>query len=54
VQARALGAVPGDLADLRALTRATQELRRYEPTGDECAWAAAERRIGGEITENGA
>jgi sugar (pentulose or hexulose) kinase len=31
VQARALGAVEGDLAQLRALIRATQPLARYEP-----------------------
>jgi rhamnulokinase len=31
VQARALGLLPGDLADLRALVRATVPLRRFEP-----------------------
>ncbi len=31
VQARALGAVDGDLAELRALVRATQPVVRYEP-----------------------
>jgi rhamnulokinase len=45
VQARALGAVHGSLADLRALLRATQPLTRYEPRDDERSWAAAERRI---------
>ncbi|TQM37376.1 rhamnulokinase [Pseudonocardia cypriaca] len=45
VQARALGAVQGDLAALRALLRATQPLTRYEPRGDEHAWAEAERRL---------
>jgi rhamnulokinase len=45
VQARALGALPGDLAALRALLRATQPLTRYEPRGDERAWAEAERRV---------
>jgi rhamnulokinase len=45
VQARALGAVQGDLAELRALLRATQPLKRYEPGGDEHAWAEAERRL---------
>jgi rhamnulokinase len=45
VQARALGAVHGGLADLRALLRATQPLTRYEPRGGEAAWAAAEERI---------
>jgi rhamnulokinase len=33
VQARALGAVDGDLAALRALVRATQPTTRYEPAG---------------------
>jgi rhamnulokinase len=45
VQARALGAVHGDLAQLRALLRATQPLTRYEPRGDEGAWAEAEQRL---------
>jgi rhamnulokinase len=45
VQARALGAVQGDLTALRALLRTTQQLTRYEPQGDERAWAAAERRV---------
>jgi rhamnulokinase len=31
VQARALGAVEGDLAALRALVHATQPTTRYEP-----------------------
>ncbi|QYN38417.1 rhamnulokinase [Pseudonocardia sp. DSM 110487] len=45
VQARALGAVQGDLAALRALLRDTQPLTRYEPRGDEAAWVEAERRL---------
>ena len=45
VQARALGAAPGDLAGLRALLRATQDVRRYEPSGDRAAWDAAARRV---------
>ncbi len=45
VQARALGVLDGDLAALRSLLRATQELTRYEPRGDERRWAAAERRV---------
>jgi rhamnulokinase len=45
VQARALGAVDGDLATLRALLRATQPLERYEPRGDERAWMEAEHRL---------
>jgi rhamnulokinase len=31
VQARAAGAVEGDLEALRALVRSTQSLRRFEP-----------------------
>ncbi len=47
VQARALGAVRGSLADLRLLLRHTQDLRRYRPVGgSEESWRAAERRIG--------
>ncbi|MFJ4922877.1 rhamnulokinase family protein [Streptomyces sp. NPDC088725] len=38
VQARAAGAVHGDLWDLRALLRSTLEPRRYEPTGDRSDW----------------
>jgi rhamnulokinase len=45
VQARALGAVQGDLTALRGLLRTTQQLTRYEPQGDERAWVAAERRV---------
>jgi rhamnulokinase len=45
VQARALGALHGDLAALRALLRATQPLTRYEPQGDERAWVEAEQRL---------
>jgi rhamnulokinase len=45
VQARALGAVARDLSALRGLLVRTQELVRYEPGGDEAAWAAAERRV---------
>lgn len=47
VQARTLGAAPADLHGMRVLLRATQPLRRYEPSGaDAAAWAAAGRRIG--------
>jgi rhamnulokinase len=46
VQAGALGAVPGELADMRALVRATQPLRRYRPRGSTAAWQAAEHRLG--------
>jgi rhamnulokinase len=45
VQARALGAAPADLAGLRALVRATQPLRRYEPEGTTRPWAEAAARI---------
>jgi rhamnulokinase len=47
VQARALGAAPGDLDGMRALLRATQPLHRYEPSGDTRAWDAAARRVTG-------
>lgn len=47
VQARAAGVVDGDLAALRALLRETQRIVRYEPRGDEAAWAAAQDRMGG-------
>jgi rhamnulokinase len=47
VQARALGAAPGDLDGMRALLRATQPLRRFEPSSDAAAeWDAAAARIG--------
>jgi rhamnulokinase len=46
VQARAGGAVSGGLRELRALLRATQEVRRYEPApGSATAWDAAEQRV---------
>jgi rhamnulokinase len=46
VQARALGAVDGDLDTLRAIVAKTQRIVRYEPRGDQDAWAAAaERRV---------
>jgi rhamnulokinase len=45
VQARALGAAPGDLAGLRALLRRTQPIRRYEPSGRTAEWAAAAARL---------
>jgi rhamnulokinase len=47
VQARALGAAPGDLAGMRALVRSTQPLRAYAPSGDTAAWARAEARVTG-------
>ena len=46
VQARALGAAPGDLAGMRALLRATQPLRHYRPTpGTTAGWDAAADRV---------
>jgi len=47
VQARAAGAIDGDLRALRALLRETQEIVRYPPGGDPAAWRAAEQRVGG-------
>jgi rhamnulokinase len=46
VQARAAGAVHGDLRVLRQLLRRTQKLQVYEPRGREEAWRAAAERIG--------
>jgi rhamnulokinase len=47
VQARAAGAVTGGLAELRALLRATQDVRTYLPSAvDDRAWHAAEERVG--------
>jgi rhamnulokinase len=45
VQARAYGILK-DRAEIRALVARTEPLRRYEPRGDETAWAAAAARIG--------
>ena len=45
VQARALGAAPGDLAGMRALIRMAEPLRDFSPAGSGVAWAAAEARI---------
>ncbi|RZU32082.1 rhamnulokinase [Blastococcus saxobsidens] len=47
VQARALGAVDGGLAELRALLRATQQTRTYLPSGSAQAWATADARVFG-------
>ncbi len=44
VQARALGAAPGDLAGMRALIRAAQPLRSFSPGGDTAAWTSAADR----------
>jgi len=45
VQARALGVLHGELADLRNLLRRTQELVRYEPRGGPATWDSAEQRV---------
>jgi rhamnulokinase len=47
VQARTLGEPLPDLAAMRALVRATHELRRYEPRGNPADWDAAESRVFG-------
>ena len=46
VQARSLGVAPGDLDGMRALLRATQQVRRFEPSGGTRPWLAAQRRLG--------
>jgi rhamnulokinase len=47
VQARARGAVPGDLGGMRELLRRTQDLRRFEPSrAGTREWGEAGRRIG--------
>jgi len=45
IQARAVGAIGGDLGELRQLIRHTQPLRRYEPATDTAAWAEVAGRI---------
>ena len=45
IQARTVGALPGDLADLRAVAAASSELHRYEPGPDHTLWAEAEARL---------
>ena len=45
VQARALGGAGGDLAGLRELLRATQQITRYEPAAPTAGWAAASARL---------
>ncbi|SOD98125.1 rhamnulokinase [Blastococcus haudaquaticus] len=48
VQARAGGVVGGGLTELRALLRATSEVRTYAPSpGAEGSWAAADARVRG-------
>ena len=45
IQARALGAAPGDLAGMRALIRTAEPLRSFSPGGNGADWAAAAARI---------
>ncbi|HEX5200147.1 MAG TPA: rhamnulokinase family protein [Actinoplanes sp.] len=45
VQARAAGAIEGDLAALRRVLRETQQIVRYSPGGDRATWRAAAERI---------
>jgi sugar (pentulose or hexulose) kinase len=45
MQARTLGAVPGDLPALRALLRRSQPLTRFTPQGNDSAWHSAQRRL---------
>ena len=45
VQARAVGAVPAELAGMRDLLRRTQRIRRFEPGGSSTTWDDAERRL---------
>jgi rhamnulokinase len=47
-QARALGAAPGSLADMRALLR-TSALRMFTPVGGGRAWIAAANRMGSPV-----
>src|SRR6185437_13340387 len=45
VQARVLGAAPGELAGMRRLVRATQPVRRFESTASVSRWRAAAGRL---------
>ena len=45
VQARAAGVIEGGLDSMRRLVRATQPLRRYEPSGDDARWRAAAKQL---------
>ena len=46
VQARALGAAPPALDEMRAMLRSCLELRRFEPSGPAGAWESAAARLG--------
>lgn len=45
VQARAVGALPGGLDEMRALVGQTHELIHYRPAGDSQRWEAAGHRV---------
>jgi rhamnulokinase len=45
VQARSLGAAPGDLEGMRALLRTTQAARRFQPGDGGSQWRAAAKRL---------
>ncbi|MEO6997790.1 MAG: rhamnulokinase family protein [Terracoccus sp.] len=45
VQARAIGALSGDLTELRALVASSQRLQRYEPRGAQSDWDALQVRL---------
>ncbi|MEV6495075.1 rhamnulokinase family protein [Actinoplanes sp. NPDC051633] len=47
VQARAAGVLSGDLPALRGVLRETQQIRRYEPSGDPARWQELEDRLWG-------
>jgi rhamnulokinase len=47
VQARALGALSGGLAELRQVSLASSELRSYEPAADPVQWERASTRLVG-------
>lgn len=46
VQARAIGAIHGGLAQLRQVVRASSSVLHYAPSGKEQVWAEAEARLG--------
>jgi rhamnulokinase len=50
LQARALGAAPGTLEEMRALVRACVEPRRFSPSGNARAWEDAAARLGRALT----
>ena len=45
VQARAVGALSGGLAEMRALVRDRHQLAQYQPAGNAHLWEAAARRV---------